>query len=486
MSGQTGPLPVVVGVDDSQASRSAAQYAAELADALDTHLVVAHAYQLKAGIFAELKTSAEELVATVADQLHLPAGVDVSTVAELAVPSEMLTKLAGKAQVLVLGQHPAGWFAQVVEGTTALHIIDQVRCPVVIVPEGWQQSKMVGHDVIIALDGKSAARPALDLAVAAARAQRARVVALHAAKRNTSALEEGEAHALLAELLSAAREDNPDITFTSMVIAEDADQAILDMSENASLMVLSKPAYRWPGAWSSSVAHAIANRSGCPLAIAPHDPLDRASVRDRAARRPLSHRSSEIPVEDTQPPRASTAEPSKGGQIKALVVYESIWGNTEEVARAIAAGLRDSMAVEIVEVTSAPQRPDDDIELIVAGGPTHAFSMSRPSTRADAAQTRGAADNRLSTGLREWLDQLPSGRPSQSVATFDTRVDTVRHLPGSAARAAARTLHHHGYRSVGSAESFYVMDTEGPLLDGELARATAWARQLGKTVTSPA
>ena len=448
-----------------------------------TTLVVAHGYQLKAGIFAELKSAAEDLVATVADQLRLPAGVEVSTVADLAVPSEMLIKLARKAQVLVLGQHPARWFTQVIEGATSLHIIDHVTCPVVIVPAGWQQSEMVGPDVVIALDGKSAARPALDLAIAAARAQQARVVALHAGKRTTSAIEDAEDHALLAELLAAARQDNPDITFTSMVIADDADQAILTMSERVSLMVLSRPAYRWPGAWSSSVAHAVANRSGCPLAIAPHDPFSRASVGDRAARGTLTHRSSEKSSDNSGPLTASTAEPNSVGPIKALVVFESMWGNTEQVAKAIAAGLRACMDVEIVEVGSAPQQPGEDIELIVAGGPTHAFSMSRPGTRAEA-QTRGAANGQLSTGLREWLEQLPSGRPSQSVATFDTRVDKVRHLPGSAAKSAARTLHHHGYRSSGNAESFYVADTEGPLLDGELERATAWARQIGETVKS--
>ena len=70
------------------------------------------------------------------------------------------------------------------------------------------------------------------------------------------------------------------------------------------------------------------------------------------------------------------------------------------------------------------------------------------------------------------------------MATFDTRVTTVRHLPGSAAKAAAKTARRHGYDRVGHPESFYVHDSEGPLLDGELARATAWGRDLAAAVTT--
>jgi flavodoxin len=75
--------------------------------------------------------------------------------------------------------------------------------------------------------------------------------------------------------------------------------------------------------------------------------------------------------------------------MKALVVYESMWGNTEKVADAIAAGLGESMEVELAEVGSAPVAPGPEVSLIVAGGPTHAFSMSRTTTRKDAID-RGA------------------------------------------------------------------------------------------------
>lgn len=163
--------------------------------------------------------------------------------------------------------------------------------------------------------------------------------------------------------------------------------------------------------------------------------------------------------------------------MKALVVYESMFGNTEEVARAITTGLSRHLDVELVQVTHAPGVTTDLLDLIVVGGPTHAFSMTRPSTRDDAF-TKGATQGSRSVGVREWLANLHKGPHSELVATFDTRVSTVRHLPGSAAKGAAKVLRSLGYTSI-DRDSFFVHDIGGPLLPGELERAEAWGEKLG-------
>jgi flavodoxin len=168
----------------------------------------------------------------------------------------------------------------------------------------------------------------------------------------------------------------------------------------------------------------------------------------------------------------------------ALIVFESMFGNTAAVAGAVANGLRECMEVDVRHVSDAPDPHAKLYDLLVVGGPTHAFSMSRSKTRADAV--RQGADADPSIGLREWLAGLGVGPHSEYVAEFDTRVGKVRHLPGSAAHSAARVLHEHGFRSALGRASFFVADVAGPLLAGELERAREWGRTLGDDLSARA
>jgi flavodoxin len=171
--------------------------------------------------------------------------------------------------------------------------------------------------------------------------------------------------------------------------------------------------------------------------------------------------------------------------MKALVVYESMFGNTKLIAVAVADGLRESVEVQLTAVSDAPLKPDPDVALIIAGGPTHAFSMSRASTRTDAIK-RGALEGETEFGLREWMAARPAGQHAEKIATFDTKVERMHHLPGSAAKSAAKAAHRQGYESAAKAESFYVRDMGGPLLEGELDRARAWGQQLGRSMIKKA
>lgn len=156
----------------------------------------------------------------------------------------------------------------------------------------------------------------------------------------------------------------------------------------------------------------------------------------------------------------------------AAVVYESAWGNTRQVAEAVAEGIRERLSVEVLDVGSAPPAHVLGVELLVVGGPTHALGMSRPSTRDDAEERGG---RHLSTGIREWL---AGSEPLHAhAAAFDTH---VRHpnLPGHAGRKAAKVLRRLGADVVAAPESFWVEGAEGPLLPGELDRARAWGAEL--------
>jgi len=157
----------------------------------------------------------------------------------------------------------------------------------------------------------------------------------------------------------------------------------------------------------------------------------------------------------------------------ALVVYESMFGNTESIARSVAEGLSGEFDVTLAEVRTMPRPSGAD--LLVVGGPTHAFGMTRPATRQDAVRQGAGGD--AGTGIREWLDGAPQ-LSGVAAATFDTKVN--KPLVGSAAHKAYRRLRRLGCRMIVPAESFHVSGTPGPLDEGEQERARRWGATLAK------
>jgi hypothetical protein len=176
--------------------------------------------------------------------------------------------------------------------------------------------------------------------------------------------------------------------------------------------------------------------------------------------------------------------------MRALVVYESMFGNTRTVAEAIGEGIAAHMPVEVVEVASAPTAIPADVALLVVGGPTHAHGQTNVKTRADAAQRAGDRLVSHGDGIREWLEVVrPLGGPV-SAAAFDTRIKGPELLWGSAAKAAAIELGERGLRVIDKPHSFLVGGPTGPLFDrliaGQRERAVEWGASLAAGLAVPA
>lgn len=167
------------------------------------------------------------------------------------------------------------------------------------------------------------------------------------------------------------------------------------------------------------------------------------------------------------------------GRVSALVVHESSFGNTRQIAMAVAEGVAAALEGDAAVAVSPANRVEpamtQSVRMLLVGAPTHAFALPRQSTREDAV--RQGATGPVMSGVREWIASLPVRSKDAMAATFDTRVEVMRHLPGSAATSALKQLGRHGYRTV-EHQSFYVEGTPGPLLPGEEQRAYAWGRQV--------
>ena len=179
-----------------------------------------------------------------------------------------------------------------------------------------------------------------------------------------------------------------------------------------------------------------------------------------------------------------------GHPMKALVVYESVFGNTRSVAEAITEGLMGDMEVILSEVGAVKAADLDSVDLLIAGGPTHAFGMSRESSRKNSVMARDGKPARVAvsqgTGLREWLESLHQVTKGARAAAFDTRVARPWFLPtvGSAAKDIAAELRRRGYRVVADGRGFVVTGTEGPLAEGELDRARAYGKEMAGLVAA--
>ncbi len=156
-----------------------------------------------------------------------------------------------------------------------------------------------------------------------------------------------------------------------------------------------------------------------------------------------------------------------------LILYDSFFGNTEQIAQAVGQALGSLGQVETLRINQVTPDRLAGSALVVMGSPTRAF---RPSK-----------------GVTEFLKSIPAnGLKGVKVAAFDTRMHVrdvnnalltaLVKIFGYAAGPIAKTLVKKGGSLVVPAEGFFVKGSEGPLKEGERERAAAWGRTIGKAI----
>jgi flavodoxin I len=154
--------------------------------------------------------------------------------------------------------------------------------------------------------------------------------------------------------------------------------------------------------------------------------------------------------------------------MQAIVVYDTTFGNTEQIAQAIAGGVGSTAAVRLTRVSDISTSELQGAGLVIVGSPTQG---GRPTTE-----------------VLVFLNAISRGALKEvRVAAFDTRISLeesrrgiriLAGLLGYAAGRISRKLKKAGGTEVAPPEGFIVTGREGPLAEGELERAAAWAKSL--------
>ncbi|HEX9635653.1 MAG TPA: flavodoxin domain-containing protein [Candidatus Limnocylindria bacterium] len=164
--------------------------------------------------------------------------------------------------------------------------------------------------------------------------------------------------------------------------------------------------------------------------------------------------------------------------MRAIVVYESLWGNTAAIARAIAEGIGQEAQALTTDAASAEAIAHAD--LIVAGAPVLGFSLATDQMRNSVARGEDDAPtppDLAHPSMRSWLDSLPRGRGH--AAAFETR---IWWSPRGATGDIEGRLTRAGYRTIARPQKFVVKDKYGPLREGELDRARRWGEELAQAI----
>jgi flavodoxin len=157
------------------------------------------------------------------------------------------------------------------------------------------------------------------------------------------------------------------------------------------------------------------------------------------------------------------ASHKKGTIMNALVIYDSKYGNTELIALAIGGAIGGKAGPPVASLKEIQELPAD-LDLLIVGGPTHAHGVPAE--------------------LRIFLDDLPDNAlQGVAVAAFDTRFQLPVLLTGSAAHGIAKLLRKKGGYLVRQPASFFIEHGEGPLVEGEINRATEWTYEIIKAMS---
>jgi nucleotide-binding universal stress UspA family protein len=229
--------------------------------------------ELMADSIATTRAAADQMLSGVRSQLTIPPEMQVGTMVELASPVMLLRRVSEKAALVVIGGHHFNLIDRLLTGPVASPVAAHADCPVVVVPGAWSRTAVNIRPIVVALDGQTAARSALDFAFDEAELRRCGVTALHAFALRDVSSDQGR-RVSIAEVLAGHEQAHPDIAVRALFLPGEPEDAIIDQSVSAAMVVVGRPHRRRVGSWTGSVAKAVLEHTLCPLVVVPQMSAD--------------------------------------------------------------------------------------------------------------------------------------------------------------------------------------------------------------------
>lgn len=280
---------VVVGVDNSPEALQAARFACREAAARGATLVIAHAFDIpslnlppSAEFVEPLRRQGQHVVSNILAELSLPTARKVETVLEMSSPVMLLRQLSQDADLLVVGHHHVALIERLFGGSISGPVAARAACPVVVVPQGWTEPAS-RQAVVVALDGRTAAHEALEVAFAEAEYGSCPLLAVHAAPAARFQWLADEDQANILEILAGHKQDHPEVAVSTLTVPGEPGSAILAEASDARLLVVGRP-HGEPhfGSWTTSVANAVLRHAQCPIIVTADSPVNVRADRQRA------------------------------------------------------------------------------------------------------------------------------------------------------------------------------------------------------------
>ncbi|HLV71844.1 MAG TPA: universal stress protein [Vulgatibacteraceae bacterium] len=270
--------PIIVGIDGSAHAWRALDWAADHAVRRGLPVVLVHGSRALEPGGAIPDDALRRLVAerqALLDEarqyaLKLHPGLDIETRLAETDPGSALVDGSEEAALIAVGSRGQGGFEGLLFGSVGLHVAARARCPVMVVTRPSSYPSDAPSQVVLGVKGEPGEDAAVRWAFAEADSRGAGVVALHAVGGEFSPRQRVIESMELSAAVAGMTEDFPDVTVQPVVSDRTAQQALVEASENAALVVVgARPRRSLIGMALGRVNHAVLHHSRCPVVLVP-------------------------------------------------------------------------------------------------------------------------------------------------------------------------------------------------------------------------